>query len=411
MTGDPAFLRRLTDVREHSVGWCTPCPDRHSSSGYAVVISLDERAGRYRFTCAEAVNGDVCGNERDLIRMLGVTDADVRLGTGLRAVLASDVEMRSIEWFEKPLWQQRAFELLAGPKGAGKGTYLAGFAARVSQTANVVFIATEDSAAIDLVPRLTAAGASLKRVYIIKQHIKLPDDIAALEQFAHDIGGVGLLVIDPVANHIGDSNSNSDAEVRHAIAPLNKLADDLACLIIGVRHPGKDRSRGAVASILGSTAWVDTPRAAVMIAVDDEDPLVRHIHVVAGNRSLNGSGHTFRIEAIDVAGLTEPITRAVMLGDSTKSVDQLLAAPRVASDSRVPAARVQEVVLEALATGEKSRTYLDQVCADELGVKPDTVYKSGLEPLRKDGAIVSRKSGWDGGWHWRLKSDESGAGT
>ena len=100
-----------------------------------------------------------------------------------------------------------------------------------------------------------------------------------------------------------------------------------------------------------------------------------------------------------------------MLGNSTKSVDELLAAPRVTSDSRVPAAKVQEAILEVLATGEKSRTYLDQVCADELGVKPDTVYKSGLEPLRKDGAIVSRKSGWDGGWHWRLKSDESGADT
>jgi hypothetical protein len=27
-----------------------------------------------------------------------------------------------------------------------------------------------------------------------------------------------------------------------------------------------------------------------MLAVDDEDPLVRHIQVVAGNRSLNGRG-------------------------------------------------------------------------------------------------------------------------
>ena len=37
-----------------------------------------------------------------------------------------------------------------------------------------------------------------------------------------------------------------------------------------------------------------------MIAVDNEDPLVRHIQVVAGNRSLNGSGDAFRLEAADV---------------------------------------------------------------------------------------------------------------
>ena len=41
-----------------------------------------------------------------------------------------------------------------------------------------------------------------------------------------------------------------------------------------------------------------------------------------------------------------------------------------------------------------------------LGVNPDTVYKSGLEPLRKEGAIVSRKSDWDGGWYWQRKSDQ-----
>ena len=79
MTAEPKFLRRLGVTREHSTGWCTQCPDTHASSGYAVLISLDERAGRYRFTCAEAVNGDLCGNERDLVRMLGLEEADLHI--------------------------------------------------------------------------------------------------------------------------------------------------------------------------------------------------------------------------------------------------------------------------------------------------------------------------------------------
>ena len=49
--------------------------------------------------------------------MLGLTDAPVRLDdSGLRSVLAADVTIRSIERFEKPLWQGRAFQLLAGAK-------------------------------------------------------------------------------------------------------------------------------------------------------------------------------------------------------------------------------------------------------------------------------------------------------
>ena len=311
--------------------------------------------------------------------------------------------MRSIEWLEKPLWQSSAFELLAAPKGAGKGTYVASLAARVSKTARVLFLASEDSAAIDLKPRLVAAGANISNCHLLEQPVWLPDSIEDLRELALELGGVKLLVLDPVANHIGDSNSNAEAEVRHAIAPLNKLADDLTCLLIGVRHPGKDRSRGAVASVLGSTAWVDVPRAVVMIAVDDEDPQLRHIQVIAGNRSLNGSAQAFRIEAVPVEGLAEPITRAVDLGASSKGVDQLLATPKHESTGRVPAADVRAVILDALATGEKSRTYLDETCRDELGVNPDTVYKSGLDPLRKEHRVAARKAGADGRWYWQLQ--------
>ena len=131
MTAEPKFLRRLGVTREHSTGWCTQCPDTHASSGYAVLISLDERAGRYRFTCAEAVNGDLCGNERDLVRMLGLEEADLHIAS-LLSIPASQITMRSIEWLERPLWQRSAFQLLAGAKGRGKGTYLAGLAARIS---------------------------------------------------------------------------------------------------------------------------------------------------------------------------------------------------------------------------------------------------------------------------------------
>lgn len=337
-------------------------------------------------------------------------DEDIPFGPAskLAVVRITDVSMRSIEWLEKPLWQRSAFELLVGAKGAGKGTYLAGLASRISRSEeNVVFISSEDSTEIDLKPRLVAAGADLDRCFCIQQSVRLPDDVGELRALAHDLGGVGLLVIDPVANHIGQRSSNSDSEVRDAIGPLNGLADDLDCLLIGVRHPGKDRSRGALASVLGSTAWVDTPRAVVMIAVDDEDPLVRHVQVVAGNRSLNGSAQGFRIEAVEVEGLKEPITLAVALGESVKSVEELVGA-KPTGKARVAADVVQKTIIDALTTGEKSRHYLDEVCGDELGVKPDTVWKSGLEPLRKTGRISSYKDGFSGGWNWRLEGGEVG---
>lgn len=292
------------------------------------------------------------------------------IAAALYATPLDGVAMRSIEWLERPLWQRSAFQLLAGAKGAGKGTYLAGLASRVSRTAVVLFISTEDSTAIDLKPRLVAAGANIARCFVIQQHVRLPDDLDALRDLARDLGNVGLLVIDPVANHIGDRDSNSDAQVRDAIAGLNKLADELGCLLIGVRHPGKDRSRGALASILGSTAWVDTPRAVVMIAADDESPDVRVIQVVAGNRSANGAAQAFRIDAVDVPGLSEPITLAVELGESSKQVDDLLGVKKEGSKS----AAARELILDILeGEGEQESDALDARIARETGIVAKTV--------------------------------------
>lgn len=305
----------------------------------------------------------------------------------LTATPLTEIRMRSIRWLEKPLWQRSAFQLLAAPKGAGKGTYLASLAARVSRTGNVLFVATEDSAEIDLKPRLVAAGANLERCYLIREDVRLPDDVDALRQLGVSIDGVDLFVIDPVANHLGGSNTDKEGEVRHAIGPLNKLADDLDCLLIGVRHPGKDRSRGAVASVLGSTAWVDVPRAVVFIARDDEDDTVRHIQVVAGNRSANGAAQAFRIEAFPVEGLDEPITRATPLGESAKSVDQLLDI-RAVPETRTGKAR--ELLLDILEEeGEQESDALDAHVAAELGLSARTVRDARMK-LSSDGLLKAK---------------------
>jgi hypothetical protein len=311
------------------------------------------------------------------------------------------IGMRSIEWLEKPLWQTSAFQLLAGAKGSGKGTYLAGLAARRSNAGDsVLFVSTEDSAAIDLKPRLVAAAASIDRCHVVKEHVRLPADVDALRRLAIEIGNVGLLVIDPVANHIGDRNSNSDAEVRDAIAPLNRLADELHCLVVGVRHPGKDRSRGAVASILGSTAWVDTPRAVVMIATDDEDGDVRVIQVVAGNRARNGTAQAFRIDAVDVESLAEPITLAVALGDTSKDVEDLIDNRRRETSKSDQARELILETLDGVASIESDE--LDAKIARETGLTARTARDVRMK-LGREGLVRSVPDKDDTGtvvkWH------------
>src|SRR4051794_3187745 len=116
--------------------------------------------------------------------------------SGLSLTRLDTVEMRSIEWIDKPLLQRAAFHLLTGKKGAGKGTYLAQLCALVTNgemfgaPRNVLVISSEDSAAIDIKPRLVAAGGDPARVHVVRGAFELPRDIEALRHTAEEIGDV-----------------------------------------------------------------------------------------------------------------------------------------------------------------------------------------------------------------------------
>ena len=130
---------------------------------------------------------------RRQLALVATRNAAVRAAAGvLVAMPLTEIAMRSIEWLERPLWQRSAFQLLAGPKGAGKGTYLAGLAARLSREGtNVLFVSTEDSAEIDLKPRLVAASADIGHCFLIRQHVRLPDDVDELRRLAQSLGASG----------------------------------------------------------------------------------------------------------------------------------------------------------------------------------------------------------------------------
>src|SRR5213593_1743338 len=87
--------------------------------------------------------------------------------------------MRPIEWLDKPFLQRSAFQLIAGPKGVGKGTWISRVTAGMTQGAygqprNVLLVSSEDSAAIDIRPRLKAAQGDDSRVYLVRSGFALP---------------------------------------------------------------------------------------------------------------------------------------------------------------------------------------------------------------------------------------------
>ena len=296
------------------------------------------------------------------------------------------MELRSIVFVDRPLWQADAFHLLAGRKGQGKGTLLALHAAAVTRgelgpKRNVVWISSEDSAGIDIGPRLLAAGGELARVRVVKRGwIQLPRDVDEIKQAIVDKGDVGLVIIDPIGNHIAGKNSDTE-EIREAIGPLNQLADDHHCMVAGVRHLSeKEAKNGILAAILGSSAWVQVPRAVLAVVQDDEDPALRHVQCVIGNRLPPGTpGRTFRIEGALLPGFENEVTRASWEGESHKDLDALLAGSRRPSKSE----NARELILDILEReGEQESDTLDARIAGETGLKASSVRNLRTE-LRK----------------------------
>lgn len=321
----------------------------------------------------------------------------------LAAVCLDKVEMRPIAWLDKPFLQRSAFQLIAGPKGVGKGTWLARVTANMTRgvygrAQNVLLVSSEDSAAIDIRPRLNAAHGDDSRVYLIRSEFALPRDLDRLRDLALKIGDIGLIVIDPVGNHLDGVDTDKEGAIRHALRGLNQLADDLDCTILGIRHLGKARLNGALAAVLGSVAWVDLPRAVLAFAADDEDDMTFHVQVVAGNRSGRSAAQAYRIELRDV-GLGEPVTYAVELGESGKSVDQLLATYSVPRGAKRESAK--ELILRELAKGPQTLDYLKAVAAAETDASGQTVWRAA-NALKAEGKAKPFNNGPGTPWHWRL---------
>lgn len=205
--------------------------------------------------------------------------------------------IRASEVVEKPLehlWRYHLYRgklhELVGDSETGKSLITeADIAARVTtgapfpgepetavrQPENVIITATEDGFNDTSVPRLSAAGADLSRVFLFELEpdtdgspvaLTLPDRAPELRQIVaeveRDYGPIGYLVVSPISAHLSeDINANNGPAVRRALGPLVHLAQTHGIAVMLVRHPNKDRGMKAVDRGAGSGAFTQLVRA------------------------------------------------------------------------------------------------------------------------------------------------------
>lgn len=212
-------------------------------------------------------------------------------------VSGSDLTPEPVRWLWREWLALGKLHILAGAPGQGKTTIAIAFAATITSggrwpdgsrcdPGNVLIWSGEDDPADTLLPRLLAAGADRSRCHFVigtriqgeVQSFDPARDMAALELEALHIGGVKLLIVDPVVSAVaGDSHKNT--EVRRALQPLVDLASRLDAAVLGISHFSKGGAGGDPASrVVGSIAFTAVARVVLVAAkVNSEDGVDRRI--------------------------------------------------------------------------------------------------------------------------------------
>ncbi|MBS0308492.1 MAG: AAA family ATPase [Proteobacteria bacterium] len=217
-----------------------------------------------------------------------VTEGECALDVSL--ICASDIPPEPVEWLWNGWLAAGKMHIFGGAPGTGKTTISMGLAATISTggrwpdgsqapIGNVVVWSGEDDPADTLVPRLALSGADLSRVFFIGdirhgsecRSFDPARDMDALRRKLAEIGGVKLLIVDPVVSAIvGDSHKN--AEVRRGLQPLVDLAASMRCALLGITHFSKGTGgRDPVERLTGSLAFGALARVVLVAAKHQEE--------------------------------------------------------------------------------------------------------------------------------------------
>jgi len=236
--------------------------------------------------------------------------------------------------------------LLAGEPGLGKSQLQAWIAAQVTQgtlegdlygkPASVFLVSAEDSTERTIVPRLDAAGCDRSKVYdlgVIEEGsdfigaVDLQRNITSVQRLMRK-KEVGVFLLDPIVNFIGEGDTHKDGDIRRALAPIAKVAEEENCAILGIAHLNKGESANALNRITGTKAWSAVARSVLFLGAEAQDEDTRHLVHVKANMSRKGPSLSCHVEELEIEGAAAPVmtSRIVIDGPSNARASDLIVA-------------------------------------------------------------------------------------
>lgn len=332
-------------------------------------------------------------------------------------VQCSTIEAKPITWLWNGFIPQAKLTLLAGAGGTGKSTLAFNFAGIVSNggawpdgsrcavPGNVLIWSSEDDPADTIVPRLMAVGASLQQCGIIsgaidENGLRCPFDAARdmhrLREAINHIGGVSLLVIDPIVTAVtGDMHKAND--VRRSLQAIIDFAAEMNCAVLGITHFAKGTAgKNSAERVIGSQAFAALARM-VLVAAKEEESNRRVFTRAKSNNSVDTGGFSYTIEAGTLTNGIE-VTR-IAWGESLEGSSRSILS-EVEGDANEESGQLgmaKQFLLTTLRNGPTPSKELLEHAREAYGVSAIT-----LRRAQKELGIVATKSTFAGGWNWSL---------
>ena len=338
---------------------------------------------------------------------------------GVVLVNGADLTPEPVRWLWEYWLALGKLHILAGAPGQGKTTIAIACMATATiggrwpdgsrcEAGNVLMWSGEDDPADTLLPRLMAAGADRSKCYFVQgtrldgelQPFDPARDMVALEQQARAIGGIKLLVVDPVVSAVaGDSHKNT--EVRRALQPLVDLASRLDAAVLGISHFSKGGAGSDPASrVVGSIAFTAVARVVLVAAkVKSEDGTDRRI-LARGKSNIGPDDGGFEYLIEQVEALPGIQASRIAWGKAVEgSARELLTDP--AENDASESSNTNDAV-------EILRAELTDACwtpstAAMQPLKDAGFTKKQIWNASKALGVIRKKGGVKDGWFWRLQ--------
>ncbi len=197
-------------------------------------------------------------------------------------------------------FERGSFNLLVGPGEVGKGMVSMDIAARMStgesfpgenghwrDPIKLLMCIVEDADA-EIIGRLQAAKANLDNIdfltgpmitrggLVMPSPMRLDSDAGPIVKLARD-GDYGALFVETLVEHFGDReaekriSTNSESEVRAALAPFRAICREANMFGWALIHPRKSVSGEVSDLISGSAAFYNVPRRTMYVFKDPSD--------------------------------------------------------------------------------------------------------------------------------------------